>query len=201
MNSHHTRIARDGGTMAHAAEENQLVILEWNPRRSGRGNFVIVLLMGTTGAGKTTVGTLLAARLGWEFVDADAFHTPANVAKMRQGIALDDADRLPWLDAVREQIALRISRKRDAVLACSALKKSYREMLCVGPDVKLVYLRGTYAEIRDRLRLRGGHFAGESLLASQFATLEEPGDALRVAVSQTPGSIVQEIVDGLGLTQ
>ena len=165
----------------------------------GRGAPVIVLLMGTTGAGKTTVGRLLAGRIGWDFVDADSLHPPANVAKMRQGIALDDADRRPWLAAVRKQIERQLKAERSAVVACSALKEAYREQLRAQDEVKVVYLQGTYKEILDRLRHRSGHFAGESLLASQFATLEEPVDALRVPVSGPPDAIVQRIIDELGL--
>ena len=158
-----------------------------------------IVVMGTTGAGKTTVGKLLAARLGWEFLDADDLHLAASVAKMRQGIALDDADREPWLDAVRAEIQSRVAANRSLVVACSALKEAYRRKLLVDADVKVVYLRGTYDEIRKHLQKRSGHFAGESLLASQFAALEEPADALWVQATEAPDEIVRRIVTGFGI--
>ena len=160
---------------------------------------VIVLIMGVVGAGKTTVGRLLAGQLGWEFVDADSFHSAANVEKIRLGIPLDDADRAPWLKAIREAINRWIAKKQNVVLACSALKRIYREALDVGVDVKLVYLKGTYEIIYQRLGLRQGHFATKKLLVSQFAILEEPEDGVVVDVRQTPEDIVEEIRRLLGL--
>ena len=155
--------------------------------------------MGVVGAGKTTVGSLLARRLGWEFVDADSFHSPANVEKIRLGIPLGDADRAPWLKAIRQAINLWIAKKQDVVLACSALKKVYREELSGGADMKVVYLKGTYDIIHRRLGLRQGHFATEGLLASQFAILEEPEDGVVVEVEQSPEDIAEEIRRRLGL--
>lgn len=158
-----------------------------------------MIVMGVVGAGKTTVGKLLARQLGWEFVDADSFHSAANIEKIRQGIPLDDADRAPWLEAIRDAMVKWIGEDGDVVLACSALKRSYRERLRVGPEVKLVYLKGSYKLIDERLRLRQGHFAGEKLLASQFAALEEPEDAVAVDVGGSPEEIVAEIKVRLGL--
>jgi gluconokinase len=135
---------------------------------------VIVLLMGVVGAGKTTVGCLLAQRLQWEFVDADSFHPTANVEKIRHGFPLDDADRAPWLLAIRQAVDQWIADHRNVVLACSALKRRYREQLNAGPDVQFVYLKGTSELISQRLRSRKAHFATTELLASQFAILEEP---------------------------
>lgn len=155
--------------------------------------------MGVVGAGKTTVGSLLARRLGWEFVDADSFHSPANVEKIRLGIPLDDADRAPWLNAIRQAINQWIAKKQDVVLACSALKKVYREELSGGADMKVVYLKGTYDIIHRRLGLRQGHFATGQLLASQFAILEEPEDGMSVEVEQSPKDIAEEIRRRLGL--
>ena len=149
--------------------------------------------MGVVGAGKTTVGCLLAQRLQWEFVDADSFHPTANVEKIRHGLPLDDADRAPWLLAIRKAIDQWIADYRDVVLACSALKQSYREQLNAGPEMKLVYLKGTSELISKRLRSRKGHFATTELLASQFAILEEPRDAITIDVSQSAEMVVEEM--------
>lgn len=157
--------------------------------------------MGVTGSGKTTAGRALAARLGWRFADADDFHSAANVRKMSQGIPLDDADRAPWLAALGEAIAQWTREHQNVVLACSALKRSYRLQLGLNKGVKLVYLRGSLEFIRERLRSRGGHFATEAILASQFEALEEPrnDEALVVSIDQEPAQIVDEIVARLGI--
>jgi gluconokinase len=160
---------------------------------------VIIVVMGVTGAGKTTVGNLLAQQLGWQSADADSFHSPANVEKIRQGIPLDDADRAPWLAALRQAIENWVGEHKNVVLACSALKKSYRDELSVGDEVKFVYLKGSYDLIYQRLRERHGHFASETILASQFADLEEPDDAFTVDIDQSPEQIVAAIKQGLGL--
>jgi gluconokinase len=162
---------------------------------------VIIVVMGVTGAGKTTVGNLLAQQLGWEFADADSFHSPANVEKIKRGIPLDDADRAPWLAALRRAIENWVAEHKNVVLACSALKKSYRDELFVGDEVKFVYLKGSYDLIYQRLRERHGHFASEKILASQFADLEEPGDAFTVNIDQSPEQVVAAIKQGLGLDQ
>jgi len=160
---------------------------------------MIVIVMGVVGSGKTTVGRLLAEQLGWGFADADDFHSASNVEKIRRGIALDDDDRRPWLESLRAAINGWIAEKRNFVLACSALKRSYRRELSVGPDVQFVYLKGSAELIAQRLRSRHGHFAGEQILASQFADLEEPEDAVTVEIATTPQQIVSEIREKLGL--
>jgi gluconokinase len=160
---------------------------------------MIVIVMGVVGAGKTTVGRLLAEQLGWEFADADDFHPPSNVEKIRRGTALSDADREPWLQRLREAIAQWIAEKHNAVLACSALRRGYRKELEVGPKVRFVYLKGSEDLIAERLRLRHGHFADEKILASQFADLEEPEGSTTVEIASTPEQIVAEIRKKLGL--
>lgn len=161
---------------------------------------MVILVMGTTGAGKTTVGNLLASRLGWIFLDADDFHPAANIEKMKHGIPLTDADRKPWLENMHTELLRLNSAGQNAVLACSALKQGYRDTLSAGLDVRVVYLRGTYEQMRKHILARHGHFAGESILAGQFADLEEPKDALTLDVSHPPESQVAEVVSGLGLT-
>ena len=154
---------------------------------------MIVIVMGVVGAGKTTVGRLLAKESCWEFADADDFHPPANVEKIRRGISLSDDDRKPWLERLRAEITRWIAERRNVVLACSALKRSYRQELAVGPEVRFVYLKGSAALIAARLRSRQGHFAGEQILAGQFADLEEPEDAVTAEIASSPDQIVAEI--------
>lgn len=158
---------------------------------------MIVVVMGVTGAGKTTVGSLLAAQLGWEFADADRFHPAVNVEKMSRGVALTDADRAPWLAAMRTAITGWIAEGRNVVLACSALKESYRRELLVSPLVRLVYLHGDYQTIATHLRARHGHFATEAILADQFATLEEPANAIVAGVEEPPETIVRKVRERL----
>ena len=160
---------------------------------------MIAIVMGVTGSGKTSVGRLLAQQLGWEFADADDFHPSANVEKISHGIPLTDEDRAPWLDRLRIQITNWIVNGQNAVLACSALKRTYRQELSVGPEVRFVYLKGSAELIAQRLRLRRGHFADEKILASQFADLEEPEAAVTVDISQAPEMIVAAIRERLGL--
>ena len=161
---------------------------------------MVVILFGVTGAGKTSVGTLLAGELGWSFYDADDFHSAASVEKMRRGMPLDDADRWPWLERLRAKIATCLDTGENAVIACSALKDAYRDHLAVNDQVKLVYLKGDFELIGARLRARRGHYMDPALLQSQFDALEPPhGDALVVDISGTPGEIVRTIRDSLRL--
>lgn len=160
---------------------------------------MIVLVMGTTGAGKTTVGKLLAERLSWIFLDADDFHPPANIAKMKRGIPLNDTDRVPWLEAIHDRLVAETAACKNCVLACSALKNSYRETIGSGLDMRTVYLKGTYEEMREHILARHGHFAGEGILAGQFRDLEEPIGAIVVPVSHSPKEIVAEVLRELRL--
>ncbi len=160
---------------------------------------MIVMLMGVVGAGKTTIGELLAAQLGWEFADADNFHSAANIEKIRQGIPLQDADRAPWIAAIHNAMLQWSREQKNVALACSALKRSYREQLSVGVDLEIVYLRGSRELIYRRLLARHGHFATEQLLSSQLATLEEPDSGIVVNVDQPPLKIVADIRQQLRL--
>jgi gluconokinase len=160
---------------------------------------MIILIMGTTGSGKTTVGTLLAQRTGWEFADADNFHPAANIEKMSRGIPLDDADRAPWLATLREKILAWIAARQNAILACSALKQSYRDELLVSPEVKLVYLKGTYELFAARIHARKGHFAKEDILAGQFRDLQEPANAVVEDARLSPEEMASGICRQLAL--
>lgn len=158
---------------------------------------MIVILMGVTGSGKTTVGRLLAGQLGWMFIEGDDFHPQANVEKLKRGVALTDQEREPWLKAIGQRIRSAMEQHSDAVVACSALKQSYRRALQVGEEVVFVYLKADAAVLRERLKARTGHFMNPGLLQSQLDTLEEPDDGLRVDASLPPAEIVRQIRDGL----
>ena len=157
---------------------------------------MIVIVFGVSGAGKTTIGKLLAKDLGWQFYEADDFHLRASVEKMRNGHPLSDEDRGPWLERLRRQIARSLDASENAVVACSALKRRYREKLRVSDDVKFVFLRGDYALVEKQLRGRSGHFMSPELLKSQFADLEEPQrdeGAVTIQLGRTPEALVEEI--------
>ncbi len=161
----------------------------------------VIVLMGVSGSGKTTVGRQLAAALGWTFADADDYHPEANRQKMSAGVALSDEDRAPWLARLRVLIESHLARAAPLVLASSALKARYRMQLQAEPQVQLVYLRGTFETIRRRIEARQGHFMPPALLRSQFDALEEPSpsEALVVSIELTPTDIVAAIRAGLAL--
>ncbi len=157
-----------------------------------------IVLMGVTGAGKTTVGELLAARLGARFAEGDAYHPPANVAKMRAGTPLEDADRWPWLEAIRADLARWLAEGQTAVVACSALKRAYRDLLRrAGPGLLFVHLVGPAELIAARLAGRRGHYMPPGLLPSQLATLEDPAgepDVVAVPIDRPVEAIVEAIL-------
>lgn len=152
------------------------------------------MILGVAGVGKTTVGRLLAEDLDWEFYDADDFHPAANIEKMRSGQALTDDDRQPWLQHLRELIERLLAQNQNAVLACSALKKNYRDRLRVSADVKFVFLRAARGRIVEQLKNRRGHYFDPKLLDSQFADLEEPHSQEGVIIIELDGK-PQELVE------
>ena len=160
-----------------------------------------IVVMGVAGCGKSTIASALAERLGWDYVEADRFHPRANIEKMTAGIPLGDDDRWPWLDAMASHLAAARSQGRPCVLACSALKRRYRERLAGGhDDIQLVYLQGSYDTILARLAGRTGHYMPPSLLQSQFEALEEPRAEERpitVSVQESPDAIVETITRDL----
>ncbi|HBX67916.1 MAG TPA: gluconate kinase [Chloroflexi bacterium] len=157
-----------------------------------------VVLMGVSGCGKTSVGAELSRILGWPFFDGDDFHPPENVAKMAAGIPLNDDDRAPWLANLHDLIAEHLRRGQSVLLACSALKQKYRTQLAAGnPGTVFVHLKGDFDLIFGRMQARAGHYMKAEMLRSQFATLEEPTEALTVDINQNLDRIVVEIITQL----
>lgn len=160
----------------------------------------VIILMGVSGAGKTTVGKALARDLGWRFYEGDNFHPQRNVAKMTEGIPLTDADRRPWLAALHDLISDTLARGESAVLTCSALKETYRQRLLAGNEgAVVVWLRGDYDLIRERLRERESHFMKAGMLQSQFEALEAPQEAIVVNVDGSVAEIVRKIRQRVGV--
>jgi len=160
---------------------------------------MVIVLMGVSGCGKTTVGRLLASRLGWPFHDGDDYHPPSNVEKMSRREPLTDADRQPWLERLAGMIRDWVEQRHNAILACSALSERSRQTLGVDqPQVRLVYLKGSYELIRQRLLERKEHFMPPDLLDSQFATLQEPRDAIVVDIAPAAEQIAATIEARLG---
>jgi gluconokinase len=161
---------------------------------------LVILLMGVSGSGKSTVGQALAHALDWSFRDADDFHPVENVTKMSAGIPLDDKDRRPWLAAIRAHIEATLARGQCGVVTCSALTQRYRRLITGGrKDVKLVHLVGDFDLIYSRMITRRDHFMKPEMLRSQFALLEPPADALTIEVGHPPDAIVAEIRRNLGI--
>ncbi|HTI69830.1 MAG TPA: gluconokinase [Candidatus Limnocylindria bacterium] len=162
---------------------------------------MVLVVMGVSGSGKSTVGSAIAAKLGWPFRDGDDFHPPANRAKMSQGIPLVDEDRWPWLDAIAQFARETEKNAGNAVVACSALKQAYRDRLHAGcGDMRFIYLHGTRELLAERMNARTGHFMPPSLLTSQLATLEPPADAVWVDIALPPAEIVSEVISKLGIS-
>lgn len=164
---------------------------------------MVVIIMGVTASGKSTIGRRLSRRLGWPFYDADAFHPPANIAKMSRGEPLTDEDRVPWLSALHDLVDHHVTAGSSAVVACSALKSDYRRTLRgTLPDdvVRFVYLKGDPALLQRRLDQRQGHFMPRSMLPSQLAALEEPDEALTVNAGLSVPHLVRQIMAAFGLT-
>ena len=158
---------------------------------------MIIVVMGVSGCGKSTIGQQLADRLGWPFYDGDEFHPPANIDKMSRGIPLNDEDRSGWLVAIADRMLTLMAAGESGVFACSALKQKYRDQLQVSDQVKFVYLRGDYDLIWSRMQQRPGHYMKPNMLASQFETLEEPHDALALDIGQSPDHMVERIIQTL----
>ena len=151
--------------------------------------------MGVSGSGKSTIGKLLSDRTGWTFYDADDFHPPANINKMNRGIPLTDSDRQPWLEKLKQLITNTLKNNQQGILACSALKSDYRQILTSNnPEVIFIYLRGDYDCIKNRVQQRQGHFMQADLLRNQFDTMEEPEDAIAIDIALEPEDIVKEIL-------
>ncbi|MGB3207209.1 MAG: gluconokinase [Crinalium sp.] len=164
---------------------------------------MIIIVMGVTGSGKTTIGKQLAALLNWDFYDADSFHSPANIKKMNQGIPLSDADRIPWLLSMQQAIDSWLQKEKNIVLACSGLKAIYRQILARdSQSVRIIYLKGSFELINQRLSNRQNHFMNQELLQSQFDTLEEPTpeESIWIDISQPPADLAQQIIDKLQIS-
>lgn len=163
---------------------------------------MLIILMGVSGSGKSTIGRLLASRLGWPFLEADEFHPADNRRKLATGIPLTDTDRWPWLDALNAGLREAVQQSGSVILACSALKESHRDRLDDGlPAIRWVHLVGDPALLEERLERRIGHFSSAKILPSQFATLEPPTSAIEIRVDRTPAYVVEQMARSLGIAQ
>jgi gluconokinase len=160
---------------------------------------MVILVMGVSGSGKTTIGQMLSAQLNWPFVDGDSLHSAANVAKMAAGIPLTDEDRAPWLQSIHDVMEGWLIQQKNGIVASSALKEKYRRILLTSPEIKIVYLRGSYELIYSRMQHRPGHYMKPEMLQSQFAALEEPTDAIVVDIAAPAKEIVANIRQKLAI--
>lgn len=155
---------------------------------------MVLVIMGVSGSGKTSVGKLLCEKLGWKYFEGDEYHPKENIEKMSQGFPLNDDDRKPWLLKLRSLIEESLMQEKNIILTCSGLKESYRKILKVNNDVKFIYLKGSYELIESRMKLRKDHFMKPGMLSSQFEALQEPTDAMVINIDQELNKIVGEIV-------
>jgi gluconokinase len=155
---------------------------------------MIFIIMGVSGSGKSTIGEAVSSKLGWKYYEGDNFHPAANIEKMKNGIPLNDDDRMPWLNSIRKVIEEAISRHESIIISCSALKEKYRAILKVDDGVGLIYLKGSYDLIKKRMEERTDHFFKPEMLKSQFDALEEPADAVQIDISNSPGMIIKEVL-------
>jgi len=160
---------------------------------------MVILVMGVSGSGKTTIGQMLSAQLNWPFVDGDSLHSAANVAKMAAGIPLTDEDRAPWLQSIHDVMEGWLIQQKNGIVASSALKEKYRRILLTSPEIKIVYLRGSYELIYSRMQHRPGHYMKPEMLQSQFAALEEPADAIVIDIAAPAEEIVANIRQKLAI--
>ena len=160
---------------------------------------MVIVIMGVSGSGKTTIGKKISKSLGWKFYEGDDYHPQKNVEKMSNGIPLNDEDRKPWLQNLSRIIAEMINEKENAVITCSALKKIYRNIIKINDEVKFVYLKSSYDLIKKRMKQRNNHFMKADMLASQFEALEEPEDAISVSIDKSEEQILKEIYKQLKL--
>ncbi len=160
---------------------------------------MVILVMGVSGSGKTTIGEMLSAQLNWPFVDGDSLHSSANIAKMAAGIPLTDDDRAPWLQSIHDVMEGWRTQHKNGIVASSALKEKYRLILLTSPEIKLVYLRGSYELIYSRMQDRPSHYMKPEMLQSQFAALEEPKGAVIVDISESAEQIVATIRQKLAI--
>jgi gluconokinase len=160
---------------------------------------MVILLMGVSGSGKTTIGQMLSGQLNWPFIDGDSLHSAGNIAKMAAGIPLTDDDRAPWLQSIHAVIERWQAQNKNGIVASSALKEQYRQILLTSSETKLVYLRGSYDLIYSRMQHRPGHYMKPEMLQSQFATLEDPKDAIVVDISLSAEQIVSTIRQKLAI--
>jgi len=156
---------------------------------------MIFIIMGVSGSGKSTVGKSVSKELGWKFYEGDEYHPVENVQKMKNGIPLNDEDRLPWLHSLRKIIVDTIEEQENIIISCSALKESYRNILKVNKQVEFIYLKGNFDLIRERMEKRTDHFFKPELLKSQFETLEEPQEAIEIDISVPAGSTIKDVVN------
>ncbi len=161
---------------------------------------MVIIVMGISGTGKTATGSALARATGWTFLEGDDYHPPGNIEKMRHGQSLNDADRAPWLEHLRKLIVEQLEQGKNAILACSALKHEYRQLLQVNADqVRFVFLKGDFDLIRQRLNKRHGHFMTAGLLASQFEALEPPHDVFTLDIAEPVATLVAKIRQQFGI--